>query len=618
MQAAFDVVIGGGGLAGLTLSLQLSREVPNAKVLVVEPQTRPLPDACHKVGESSVELGSHYFAEVLGLRDYLAESHLFKNGLRFISGDPKGPLEARVEIGPSEPPTVPSYQMDRGKLENDLRAMVQSAPNLTLVEGARVVDVTLSEQPRDGFAPHTVQLSGDGLEAAGLPDTITARWFVDASGRRRLLQRKLGLHQDSPIKASSAWFRIGRRLKLKDLVPESQSFWHGRDIYDNRWLSTNHLCGPGYWVWLIPLSTGHTSVGIVTDETSHPFNTYNTKARAFAWLRDNEPVLAAKLDEAETLDFRVMHDYAHHSKQTFSTQRWASVGEAGIFVDPLYSPGSDLIALANSATAELIRNDFDGELCERKCTALNRMFLSWAEDTARMLMSNQDIFTQPQVFGVKLWWDFFHYWSFMCPVYFRNVHKEDGATLETFQAIGEDYFVVNDRVQLVCEAWAALARIHGGSTQVRGFVPLPMFPSTLSDQHQELMADRTVPETLERVKIDRALADEYLAEVLIRAVCDLGEVSAKALVTQLDMGDWKLCVAPERIAAEALSGAKRRRALTRVARDLERAIGPAKTPGGVPLDTYLRDLGIAVGGSASDKTVAQNDAAQPMSPVTGP
>ena len=46
--------------------------------------------------------------------------------------------------------------------------------------------------------------------------------------------------------------------------------WQARCEPQARWLSTNHLVGAGYWVWLIPLGSGATSVGIVTDETIHP------------------------------------------------------------------------------------------------------------------------------------------------------------------------------------------------------------------------------------------------------------------------------------------------------------------------------------------------------------
>ena len=35
-------------------------------------------------------------------------------------------------------------------------------------------------------------------------------------------------------------------------------------------LSTNHICGEGYWVWLIPLSSGPISIGIVADPRFHP------------------------------------------------------------------------------------------------------------------------------------------------------------------------------------------------------------------------------------------------------------------------------------------------------------------------------------------------------------
>ena len=103
MREQSDVIVCGGGLAGLTLAYQLRKENPEASVTVVERTTRPLPEACHKVGESSVELGSHYFGEVLGLKDYLQAEHLKKNGLRFLCGDSRGPVAERPEIGPRWP-----------------------------------------------------------------------------------------------------------------------------------------------------------------------------------------------------------------------------------------------------------------------------------------------------------------------------------------------------------------------------------------------------------------------------------------------------------------------------------------------------------------------------------
>jgi len=49
-----DVVIMGGGLAGLTLSLQLRQRFPGLDIVVLERMRHPVPEAAHKVGESSV------------------------------------------------------------------------------------------------------------------------------------------------------------------------------------------------------------------------------------------------------------------------------------------------------------------------------------------------------------------------------------------------------------------------------------------------------------------------------------------------------------------------------------------------------------------------------------
>ena len=66
-----DVFIAGGGLAGLTLARQLRRTDPTLRIAVAEKRRHPAPEAAHKVGESSVEIGAHYFEKVLDLESHL-------------------------------------------------------------------------------------------------------------------------------------------------------------------------------------------------------------------------------------------------------------------------------------------------------------------------------------------------------------------------------------------------------------------------------------------------------------------------------------------------------------------------------------------------------------------
>ena len=122
MNTEYDVVIPGGGLAGLALSIQLKRANPEVKILVLERRESEATTAAHKVGESTVELGSHYLREVLGLKEYLEAHELPKHGLRFFfPSHTKDDIPTRVELGPRERLPQPSHQLDRGTLENHMR-----------------------------------------------------------------------------------------------------------------------------------------------------------------------------------------------------------------------------------------------------------------------------------------------------------------------------------------------------------------------------------------------------------------------------------------------------------------------------------------------------------------
>lgn len=556
----FDVVVCGGGLAGLTLARQLRREIPHAKVALLERARRPLREACHKVGESSVEIGATYFAQRLGLAEYLAARQLPKNGLRFFCGNTQGPLEDRPEIGPPEFPRAPSFQLDRGRLENDLRAMVEE-DGVHLVEGASVKDIVLAPRrgSRRGEGNHRVEFTVDG-EAR----SFETRWAVDATGRRRIIHRKLDLTRPSILQCSASWYRVAEKVDVNDLVPASDRAWHGRDPDGNRWLSTVHFMGLGYWLWFIPLSNGFTSIGIVCENEHHDFSTYDTPQRALAWIEKHEPVAYARIKHLPMEDFLVLRDYSYATKQAFSFDRWSTVGEAAAFVDPLYSPGSDFIAMSNSYTTRMIKEDLAGTLTPEIVEELETFYQAAFRNACETLCGGGSAFPYGDVYGAKIWWDFYQYWCCLCQCFLQRSYEQDVAGMRESRAIAEKFFALNRTAQKILRAWA-----HGKTkpSDAREFIQCPLPLSVLSERHQDLLAHRTSAEAREAMLRDYEVGKELVTEILFRASADLGPERFEGLYGP------ELGVSRERAMAEDLPRRERLEKIPRIARDMERAFG---------------------------------------------
>ena len=147
---SYDVAVVGGGLAGLTLAIQLKRQRPDTSVVVLEKREGPAPLAAFKVGESTVPAGAHYFAKVVGLETHLKQRHLVKFGLRFFTPTAdNGDLSERVEFGPVQFPPQENFQLDRGLFENELATRARGL-GVDVLQGCRVGEFEL------GTDEHTV------------------------------------------------------------------------------------------------------------------------------------------------------------------------------------------------------------------------------------------------------------------------------------------------------------------------------------------------------------------------------------------------------------------------------------------------------------------------------
>jgi len=439
-----DVVITGGGLAGLTLALQLKQSFADLDVLVLERRVHPVPIAAHKVGESTVEIGAHYLSEVLGLKHHLDTAQLKKFGFRFFSSEGRRDIDAVTEIGASRYLSVPSWQLDRGILENFL-AEEATRRGVRVVCGATVRDIALAQ---DG-GEHAVTYRHEGIG-----HEVRARWLVDACGRAGLIKKKRELAEPNDHDVNAIWFRIKERIAIDEWSDDAA--WRSRCTPPARWLSTNHLVGEGYWAWLIPLSSGSHSVGIVADAKLHPLETMNTFDKAMAWLAIHQPRLFDDLDERRDRlqDFAFLRHFSYGCKQLFSCERWALTGEAGLFLDPFYSPGTDFIAIANTYICELVGRDRAGRPIDAHAQVFDQIFHSFYESTLALYRGQYGIFGDPEVLPVKVIWDYTYYWGVLAQFFFQR-RLADLASLSVLRGELGHCQALNREVQALLRAWSA-------------------------------------------------------------------------------------------------------------------------------------------------------------------
>ena len=289
--------------------------------------------------------------------------------------------------------------------------------------------------------------------------TTRARWVVDANGRAFMLKKKLDLFEENGHVINAAWFRLAGGLDIEDWAdPSDEEFFGRMEERGLRRLSTNHICGKGYWVWLIPLSSGPISIGIVADPRFHPWEGMNTLEGALDWIREHEPQLAESIDGRvdKIEDFLSVQDFSYGCKQTFSgSDRWVLVGESGAFLDPFYSPGSDYIAMANTFATDLITRELDGEDVTERAKAHDDLYRSAYRTHLTFYEKQYEFWHNPAVMNVKIGGNNILYWGADGLLFFHR-KLTDVEFMAAVRPDVERIWALNRRLETMYREWNAI------------------------------------------------------------------------------------------------------------------------------------------------------------------
>lgn len=428
-----DVMIIGAGLAGLALARQLLLARPEIRILMLD-RLAEVPSPKQKVGEATVQVSGYYYSRVLEMEEHLLMEHYLKYNLRFYWPSERG-ADVWEHLSQSyirKISNIATYQLDRNKFEAAMLEKNRESPDFEIIHPMTGLQVELAEN-----GPHGFRFEAGGEEIAG-----SAGWVVDASGRGRYLVKQQDLNRPSPIKHGSSFMWVEGLLdpeKCTDLDRRAIRVRKERSALGHfpTFLATNHYCGEGYWFWEIPLH-GKTSLGLVFDSANVAFRDVSTPEKLVEWICREYPLYARDLPKRKILYHSGLQSFALDNGQTISPSRWAMVGEACRFTDPLYSPGGDLISTYNTLITDCILTADQQEL-EAKIRRYEPLARAIYEAYVPSFAVSYQTLGDQESFSLRYVWELTVYFAYYVFPFINDLHTNQAflpAFLRRFGQLG--------------------------------------------------------------------------------------------------------------------------------------------------------------------------------------
>lgn len=326
-QGSYDVIVIGAGPSGAVASALLAGYGYN--VLVLEKQHFPR----FSIGESLLPQSMEFLQQAGMLQAVVEAGFQYKNGAAFSRAADYDCFDFRQKFSSGWGTT---YQVQRDRFDKVL-ADCASAQGVEIRYGQTVVAVN--------FIAGAVQV--DAVSEEGSAFQVSAAFILDGSGFGRVLPRLLQLE-----KASHLASRVSLFTHIKDNITD--------DRFDrNKILITVHPQHPAVWYWLIPFSNGRASTGVVLPREMYA-GCEGSEGEILQRFVAEGGMLKTVLENAEFDTPVGIIDGYSCDVETLCGEHFALLGNAGEFLDPVFSSGVTIALKSASLAAGVLHRQLQG------------------------------------------------------------------------------------------------------------------------------------------------------------------------------------------------------------------------------------------------------------------
>lgn len=396
-QHVYDVAIIGSGIGGSSLGMILARQ--GLRVIIFEAKSHPR----FAIGESMILETSETMRALAELFDvpelayfssenyfnYIGTSHGVKRHFSYLhhsEGQPHHLQHTLQAVIPRQP-----HGHELHLYRQDVDSYLTSCAvhyGATVLQNTPITDIALAEQ-------HVTLTTARG-------ERYQAAYVVDAGGYKSLLAEQFQLRSHDLRTHSRGLF-----THMID-VPDFHKVSASRQAYGLPYRvaeGTLHHIFHGGWLWVIPFDNHRRStnplcsVGLLLDPRIHPVDPALAPAQEFAQFIARFPSIAAQFTAARAVREWSSAPRIQYTSTQVVSDRWALLGHAAGFIDPLYSKGLYTTMMSLGLLAHLLLDAHrDQDYSAARFQPLEALTLGFIDTNDRLIANSFKAFS-----NYKLW-----------------------------------------------------------------------------------------------------------------------------------------------------------------------------------------------------------------------